>query len=254
MIPCFHDESYAHMRLFAERFAEVPGMAFLSAPESLLAHRMYDLRRTDTEVLGLGVDDQPGDAARFRQKYKIPGPFILYAGRKEKGKNVDTLLRYFARYKKQDAAGVRLVLIGGGEIEIPESVKRDVLDLGFVSRQDKYDAYAAAQLLCQPSLYESFSVVIMESWMARRPVLVSGRCAVTKNFAVESGGGLYFTDYGEFHGALARLLQDAALADALGANGEAYVRRHFAWDVVTRKYRAFFDRLSREADARALRR
>ena len=47
-----------------------------------------------------------------------------------------------------------------------------LIDLGFVPIQDKYDAYAAAELLCQPSKHESFSYVIMESWLCERPVLV----------------------------------------------------------------------------------
>ena len=42
---------------------------------------------------------------------------------------------------------------------------------------------AAASLLCQPSHNESFSLVIMESWLCGRPVLVSSQCAVTKDFA-----------------------------------------------------------------------
>ena len=55
------------------------------------------------------------------------------------------------------------MLIGGGELEIPTEIKNDVYDLGFVDLQDKYDAYGAATLLCQPSKNESFSFVIMES-------------------------------------------------------------------------------------------
>ena len=54
---------------------------------------------------------------------------------------------------------------------------------------------AAASLLCQPSHNESFSLVIMESWLCGRPVLVSSQCAVTKDFAKRSNGGLYFKDY-----------------------------------------------------------
>jgi alcohol dehydrogenase (cytochrome c) len=38
----------------------------------------------------------------------------------------------------------------------------------------KYDAYAGANLLCQPSLHESFSIVLMEAWLAETPVLVDG--------------------------------------------------------------------------------
>ena len=136
-----------------------------------------------------------------------------------------------------------LVLIGGGDIAIPESVKDDVYDLGFVSKQDKYNAMAAAALLCQPSHNESFSLVIMESWLCGRPVLVSSQCAVTKDFAKRSNGGLYFKDYFEFEGCVQYILQNPEAAAELGANGGAFVRENFEWDVIVEKYRTFFQKL-----------
>ena len=136
-----------------------------------------------------------------------------------------------------------LVLIGGGDIAIPESVKDDVYDLGFVSKQDKYNAMAAASLLCQPSHNESFSLVIMESWLCGRPVLVSSQCAVTKDFAKRSNGGLYFKDYFEFEGCVEYILEHPEAAAELGANGGAFVRENFEWDIIVEKYRTFFQKL-----------
>ena len=243
LIPCFHDEAYAHMRCFEYRYSRVKGMAFLSAPESEFAHSLCNLTSVRTEVLGLGVEEIPGDEGRFRQTYGIQAPFILYAGRKETGKKVDLLLRHFARYKLESHSPLKLVLIGGGQIEIPDEVAEDVMDLGFVSRQDKYDAYAAATIFCQPSWYESFSIVIMESWLAKRPVLVSGQCAVTRDFVCRSGGGLYFEDYPTFAGAVERLMHDPDLAKQMGENGHAFVHENFVWSKVTERYRRFFEEL-----------
>ena len=134
-------------------------------------------------------------------------------------------------------------LQGGGDIAIPESVKDDVYDLGFVSKQDKYNAMAAASLLCQPSHNESFSLVIMESWLCGRPVLVSSQCAVTKDFAKRSNGGLYFKDYFEFEGCVEYILEHPEAAAELGANGGAFVRENFERDIIVEKYRTFFQKL-----------
>lgn len=244
LIPCFHDESYAYMHSFAERFSRVRGMAFLSQPESDLAHKLYDLSGVDARVMGLGVEDIPGDAARFRKKYGIEGPFLLYAGRKDSGKKVDLLLEHFAEYKRTHKSPLQLVLIGGGEIKIPKSVAHAVHDLGFVDKQDKYDAYAAATVFCQPSWFESFSIVIMESWLAGRPVMVSKQCAVTSNFVQESQGGVVFSNYDEFAAGLDRILADGAAADQMGQSGRRYVQQHFIWPEVTTRYKAFFEQLS----------
>lgn len=247
LIPCFHDEGYAHMRTFAQLYSQAAGMLFNAQPELALAQRLMDLSHVRTEVMGLGLDtDIVSDAARFRNKYNIAGPFLLYAGRKDAGKNVDTLLAYFARYKAEgeNTAGpekdLKLVLIGGGRIAVPSGIQNDVIDLGFVDVQDKYDAYAAAELLCQPSKNESFSFVIMESWLCHRPVLVHGQCDVTRHFVSDSNGGLYFGTYYEFQETVNYIRNHADKAAQMAENGRKYVLEHFAWDVIVEKYAGFF--------------
>ena len=247
IIPCFHEEPYAYLRNLRHVYSQVAGMAFNAEPEYWIAQKLYDLTHVHTMVTGCGLDTELDyDAERFCKKYRINDPFVLYAGRKNAGKNVDVLLQYFSQYKKTDTTGLKLVLIGGGEIGIPSEIRDDVYDLGFVSRQDKYDAYGAARLLCQPSKHESFSLVIMESWLCDRPVLVSGECDVTKNFAVKSGGGLYFDNYGEFAGALDYYMTHPDMADRMAAAGKAYVKDNFDWDRVVEKYVSLIDSIQKE--------
>ncbi len=244
LIPCFHDESYFYMEHFKETFSKVAGLVYNAAPERDLTVANYPLHKDIKQiVMGIGMNtDQTGDAARFRKKFNIENPFIMYAGRKDKGKNIDTLLQYFSEFKKRmpEYSDLGLVLIGGGSVEIPDSIRNDVRDLGFVDRQDKYDAYAAAEVLCQPSQHESFSFVIMESWLAERPVMVADQCAVTRNFCKESNGGLWFKDYFEFEGALKYLLDNTDAAEVMGINGRDFVKKSFSWDVIIEKYKKFF--------------
>ena len=244
MIPCFHEESYAHLPAFAREYSRIAGMVFNAAPEKTLAESLMDLSGVETVVMGIGMDtDIRGSAEYFRKKYGIEGDYLLYAGRKDKGKNVDTLLEYFARWKKRCPSDTKLVLIGGGEIGFPPSVRDDILDLGFVSTQDKYDACAGSLLLCQPSRHESFSLVIMESWLCGRPVLVSGQCDVTRNFVQESNGGLYFSDYPEFERCVEYIRSHPEEAAQMGRRGGEYVKAHFDWSRIVENYTAFFDRL-----------
>ena len=140
---------------------------------------------------------------------------------------------------------LKLVLIGGGEMQIPADVRDHVIDLGFVDRQDKYDAIAASEFLCQPSKNESFSLVIMESWLCGRPVLVHEKCAVTANFAREAEGGLYFNDYFEFEGCTDFFLSKKDTAAQMGRNGCAYVKKNFDWDIIVDKYKEFFNNMDR---------
>ncbi|MCJ7833780.1 glycosyltransferase family 4 protein [Cuneatibacter sp. NSJ-177] len=244
MIPCFHDESYAHMEIFKSVFSKVAGMLFLAQPECDLAHRLFDLSRVKTEVMGAGVDtNMQCDARRFREKYNIRSPFILYAGRKDAGKNVDTLVKYFAEYKKRNSSDLKLVLIGGGKIEIPQAMKGEILDLGFLPLQDKVDAYGASTFLCQPSKMESFSLVIMESWLGRRPVLVYEGCEVTTHFAKCSHGGLYFANFFDFEGCVNYFMQNPVIANQMGEEGRRFVLENFSWEVIVNKFCAFMENL-----------
>lgn len=245
MIPCFHDESYIYLGIYKNVFENIAGMIYLADEERNLANQVFDLKEVDQAVLGAGVDTNwNGDAETFLNKYDIRDPFILYAGRKDAGKNVDILLRYFCEYKKRNQNTLKLVLIGGGNLDIPREHKEDIIDLGFVPIQDKYNAYAAAAFLCQPSTHESFSLVIMESWLAGRPVLVHEQCEVTKSFAVETGGGLYFNDFFEFEGCVNYFLANRKIAKQMGQSGCEYVKEHFSWDVIVDKYLKFITQIT----------
>lgn len=244
LIPCFHDEAYVYMDIFRSLYSKAAGMIFNARPEYELTKRLYDIENMQTVVMGIGMDtDLTSDAAAFRKKFGISEPFIIYAGRKDAGKNVHTLVKYFSEYRKRRVTDLKLVLIGGGEIQIPADVRDHVIDLGFVDRQDKYDAIAASEFLCQPSKNESFSLVIMESWLCGRPVLVHEKCAVTANFAREAEGGLYFNDYFEFEGCTDFFLSKKDTAAQMGRNGCAYVKKNFDWDIIVDKYKEFFENM-----------
>jgi glycosyltransferase involved in cell wall biosynthesis len=238
VIPCLHDEPFAHLRWTRRLLRSPRGVCYHVPAEQALGQQLAGTGPAASFLVGEGVDAlPPGDAGRFRARHRLDAPFLLYAGRKAREKNVHLLLEYFARYRTAHLERpLQLVMIGAGSLPVPERVAGDVLDLGFVPTQDKADAYAAALALCQPSRLESFSIVMMEAWLAGTPALVHGRCAVTREHCLASGGGLFFDDYLEFAGALDLLLDRPELRGHLGRQGRAYVEARYTWDRVTRNY------------------
>jgi glycosyltransferase involved in cell wall biosynthesis len=236
LIPCLHDEPYAYLSCYREMFRRVRGVAFLTQTEFNLARRLYEMKADAPALVRGGVDTVfTSNAERFVAKYGLKH-FLLYVGRKEVGKNVQLLVDYFAQYKRQYGGDLQLVLVGKGSVEIPSDRHHDILDLGFLPEQDKLDAYAAALVLCQPSLNESFSIVMMEAWVAGTPTLVHASCAVTREHCLEANGGLFFADAEEFAETV-ELLQDIpSLRQALGVQGRQYVLRHFTREVVVANY------------------
>ncbi|MBN1917881.1 MAG: glycosyltransferase family 4 protein [Verrucomicrobia bacterium] len=230
LIPCLHDEPYAALSIFRELFDNVKGVLFNTEPERDLGIRMFDLPDYKTSVVGMGFEPAAEyDGERFRRAHRIKEPFILYSGRREHGKNTPLLLEYFRTYKRYAKNDLRLVLLGSGPVELQPIDRKYVTDLGYVSEQTKHDACAAALAFVQPSVNESLSIVIMESWLAGRPVVVHAGCAVTRDHAHRSQGGLAFGTYFEFEEILNLLLERPDAADALARNGRAYVRNELSW-------------------------
>ncbi len=245
VIPCLHDEPFARLERTRAILRAARAVVFHVPAERALGESLVEGRPDSFWLAGEGVDTAiTGQGERFRQKYRIAHPFLLYAGRKAAEKNTPLLVEYYARYRlTHPSCGLKLVLIGAGGVRIPSRLAHDVLDLGFVPIQDKYDAYAAAVALCQPSLLESFSIVLMEAWLCGAPALVDAGCPVTRDHCLASNGGLFFGEYFEFVEAVDVLQGDSGLRRRLADNGRAYVLANFTWDRVTAHYVDLFGRL-----------
>jgi len=239
IIPCLHDESYAYLNVYKSMLEHVYGLIFNSYPEKDFANSLFNIKSRQT-VIGDGIDTNiTYNSKLFREKYGLFDEFILYAGRREPGKNVPLLLDYFCKYKEFNNNGLKLVLIGSGHVDIPRKHKNDILDLGFVPNDDKYNAYSAATVLCQPSVNESFSIVIMESWLCETPVLVHENCAVTRDHCIKSNGGLYFKKYSEFEECINFYINNSRIRNVIAENGRKYVLKTYSWNVIIEKYKNF---------------
>ncbi|NTU83215.1 MAG: glycosyltransferase family 4 protein, partial [Chloroflexales bacterium] len=242
LLACLHDEPYARYATYRHMFGRARGMLANSHPEAELARALYGLPDGRICVAGEGVDLAPrGDGARFRRRHGLGDtPLLLYAGRRDEGKNVPLLLAYAREYWARRGGPLCLALMGAGSLDLPAAgytpgLADIVLDLGFQSDQDKHDAYAACDVFIQPSLYESFSIVLMEAWLQGAPALVHAGCAVTADHARRGGGGLAFGSFSEFAAALDLLLARPALRRTLGERGRAFVLATCDWEVVARR-------------------
>jgi glycosyltransferase involved in cell wall biosynthesis len=237
LIPCFHDEGYAQLQLVRDTVASVHRVVFNAEAEQRFAIATYGIDAQKGICVGLGVEtDIDFDAARFRSRFGIDDPFMLYAGRRDTTKNVHTLIAHFERYKADHPGPLKLVLVGPADLPVSDP-SDDIIDLGFVSEQEKRDAYSAAEIFCQPSLNESFSYVIMEAWLGGTPCLVHEQCEVTRDHVVHSGGGLYFNSEADFCGAVDRLLSDPDLRGRMATAGRQYVLTNFSWERIVQRFR-----------------
>lgn len=234
VFPLAHDEPFLRMEIFKRVFMLPKAFFFETEEERNLVRGRYQNYHIPGLIGGAGVDI-PSDvsAERFRQKYGIQDPYMIYVGRIDTGKNCEQLFDYFLRYRKEHPSSLKLVLLGKAVIPVPED--EDIISLGFVSDEDKYDGIAGSEFLVLPSLFESLSIVVLEAFALSRPVLVNGACEVLKAHCEKSGGGFFYMDYDRFSEYVMKLLQDQNLKETMGAAGKAYVQRSYNWDLIIRK-------------------
>ncbi len=236
LVPCLHDEAYAYLPVFRSLFRKVCGIMWNAEPEAKLANKIYripDLLEKG-QVVGMGFES----LAPVREKSLHGKPYVLYSGRKETGKNLDYLIFCYEEYRSRVEEAFDLLVIGSGSIDFLEKLPTGVIDKGFVSEEDKRRYFTHASLLVQPSVNESFSIVLMESWREGTPVLVHSDCAVTSYHVAESGGGMCFRSANEFTACLQNAWDTPDQLLEMAKNGAAYVKSEYSWDAV---HKRFFD-------------
>lgn len=106
---------------------------------------------------------------------------ILYVGRMDPYKNVDTLLRAFALIKGQSDVPVELAIVGAPDARYPQypvlarelGVEESLRWTGYLSDADLLALFGEADLLIHPSRYEGFGLQVAEAMAAGIPVISS---------------------------------------------------------------------------------
>ena len=231
-----HDEPELYFPMMPEMFQAVGGFAYNSFAERELVERTFPVGHLPSAVIGNAVNEGRGDPASARRELGLdPGePFALCLGRVETSKGTTALAEMWGLYRRRRPGAPRLVMFG--PVHDPPAATEGVILAGSRPEAVKWGALEACSFLVAPSAQESFSLVVIEAWLAGRPVLVNGRCGPTVEHCRRSGGGLWFDEYGDLEVAADRLFGDAVLRDVLGGRGAGYARRQFAWDAVLDRY------------------
>ncbi|MEY2565055.1 MAG: hypothetical protein QOH88_3248 [Verrucomicrobiota bacterium] len=252
--PCLHDEAYAYLPEVARAFYEAGSLFFNSAGEMELAARLYGpgiLPKSCLVGEGVEVNPQNGAGNVPSRPEGRPSPdgglqpderFVLYLGRKDPEKNVDLLLRAFARFRAvRPNSPLQLRLAGYGSMD--GLVRDGAVDLGLVSEEQKEQLLRECVALVQPSQNESFSRVMMEAWFHGKPVAVHSDCLATAVAVRTADGGWSArdeTDWARFFVEFDRTREEELTRR--GENGRRYAQIMADWDRVMERYEEAFSR------------
>lgn len=241
VIPTAHDEPFLRMRIFDDVFMKPRSFFFNTEEERVLIHGKYHNEHIPSDLGGVGVEIPAViDGERFKEKYGLSN-FVVYVGRIDEGKNCHQLFKYFIEYKKRNANDVKLVLMGKPVIDIPKH--KDIISLGFMDDQDKFDGMAAAKMLILPSEFESLSMVVLEAMSVGTPVIVNGKCLVLKGHCIKSNGAFYYNNYFEFEGEINYLLGHPEVVSIMNDNAKKYVDENYQWDVIVERLAGMIERI-----------
>ena len=234
-IPTLHDEPPAYIPCFKELFPLPEWIFFNTRAEQLFAEKMFDLSQSKKEIVAVGIESTNEETnPDILSKFKINSPYLIYVGRIDEAKGCESLLDYFIKFNSENAQQYNLVLVGKNMMK--EVKHPNIIYTGFVSDEEKTQLMKQAKLLIVPSKYESLSLVLLESFNYKVPVLVNKNCTVLKDHIDESKGGAVYSNYSEFREEILRLTKQDELIAELGKNGYAYVQRKFVWDGVLEKF------------------
>jgi glycosyltransferase involved in cell wall biosynthesis len=235
LVPTAEQDNAVRLRIFRDLFRLPAALAFNSPEERDLLIEVSGVPQLPGEVVGVGIEDAPVvPPDEIRRRLDVLGDYIVYVGRIERDKGCARLFDEFARYVREQAPQLSLVLVGRAVLPLP--VHGNIAHLGVLSETEKLSVIGASRLLVHPSPFESLSMSLLEAWKMGRPALVNGRCSVLRGQVQRAGGGLYYGPYEEFAEALTWLLSHGAEAETLGRSGRAYFERNYAWPVILEKY------------------
>jgi len=186
--------------------------------------------------LAEGYEPEPTDSDTLRNRYKINGPFIMYAGSSMPHKNLRRLIEAFARV----AADVRhdLLIVGepfgfdNGLDRVSASalgLERDRVRMtGFVPRKDLLGLYELADAYVFPSLFEGFGIPVLEAMGIGCPVVAARGTSVPE---VAGDAAEYFDPMSveSIASAVKKVCVDEGLRTLLRERGFAQAKK-FSWD------------------------
>jgi D-inositol-3-phosphate glycosyltransferase len=243
-------------RLEGERrvLARVDRVIAATLAEQAQLQWLYKADTRKITVIPPGVDvghfyPIPVDEARQFIGLTPEARMILFVGRIEPLKGLDTLIKAVACLRVKDLAEpVHLAVIGGDPDAAPEEMSAEMFRIqkmcddltvgkmvAFLGKRDQDTLpyyYSAAEVVVMPSHYESFGMVALEAMACGTPVIASEVGGLA--FLVQDGVTGYHVPDGDddaLCGTLNALLGDDSLRGTLGRNAAEYAQ-NYAWEKI----------------------
>jgi len=171
---------------------------------------------------------------------QISKPYLLFIGRLEERKNIISILDAYKILKERYNIPHQLILAGNlgygykniklkirNLLEIKNS-KLEIIELGYITENKKWELLSGADIFIFPSLYEGFGIPILEAQNQGVPVVTSNISSIPE-VAGESALLVDPKNSQDIAEAVQKIISDEDLKKDLIAKGLENVKR-FSWD------------------------
>jgi glycogen(starch) synthase len=210
--------------------------------------------KSKIRVINNGVDffvkNKQTDAGEIEKRFKVHGKnLVLFVGALEKRKGVEFLIRAVPRIS-QKIQNVKVIVVGNGSEKITLENLADELDVrnkvlftGYLKEEDLHALYSMAEVFVLHSLYETFSLVLLEAMTHGKPIVATKILGTTELVKPGFNGILVDPkDSESLADAIVKLLLEGDYAKRLGENGEQ-LSKNFTWDRAVSEYIAVYNEL-----------
>jgi glycosyltransferase involved in cell wall biosynthesis len=121
-------------------------------------------------------------------------------------------------------------------------------DLGFDEMRRRLERARAVALPVRENSYSGATTVLLQAMALAKPVVVTRTAAIARGYGLEDGTNVRLVapgDASSFGGALADVLADDALAEALAARGRKTVESSYTWDAYVARLAKLLERARR---------
>jgi phosphatidylinositol alpha-mannosyltransferase len=174
---------------------------------------------------------------------------ILFAGRQERRKGLEVLLRAWPDLQRR--TGVRLRIAGADPLAVRLLLARlrvpdDGIDiLGFLDQERLTEELLAAKALIAPSLGgESFGMVLTRAFACATPVVASDISGYREVMTPETAVSFPPGDERALIEATAALLADEPRREALGAAGRELAQARYSWDGIASRLVEIYEQVT----------
>lgn len=210
----------------------------MSEMEKSQIKKMYEIRSDNILKFKLGLE-----YVSYKPKREKNFVQILSVGRLGPAKGQYELLQSFKNVSSDSSADVRLVLVGGdgGDLRkiedfiLKNSLQSKVKILGYVSNSALRKLYEDSDIYAHLTRYESFGLSFVDAAASRTPIIAYSVGGLPEVMPV---GALYATPFNrvEIDQNLKELVENQALREQIGKEGQEYVVKNYNWESTVEMY------------------